>query len=134
MSRPPQEVTQLLRAWGQGDQRVSDALLPLSYDELHLLAHRYQERERAGQTLQTTALVNEAYLRLADYQSASWQDRAPFPAVSARVMRGILADYARSRRYLKRGGDVERVSLDGAEVRRRRGMWIRCAWMKRCMT
>src|SRR5262245_5447508 len=92
------EVTQLLRAWSQGDQSVLDELYKLVYDELHRLAHRYMRRENPGHTLQTTALVNEAYLRLADVRDMNWQDRVHFFAVSANVMRRILIDEARARR------------------------------------
>ncbi|MGB9071725.1 MAG: sigma-70 family RNA polymerase sigma factor [Terriglobales bacterium] len=107
-------VTQLLRAWGQGDERALEQLAPLVENELHRLAHKYMRRERPGQTLQTTALVNEVYLRLIDIQQVSWQDRAHFFAVSARMMRRILTDFARSRRYLKRGGGAVQVSWDEA--------------------
>ena len=107
----PQEVTRLLRAWRDGDQGAFDRLVPVVYDELHRLAHRYMVRERAGHTLQTTALVNEAYFRLIDAKNVEWRDRAHFFAISANLMRRILVDYARSHGYKKRGGDVKKVSL-----------------------
>jgi RNA polymerase sigma factor (TIGR02999 family) len=107
-------VTQLLRAWGQGDEGALEQLAPLVEKELHRLAHKYMRGERPGQTLQTTALVNEVYLRLIDIQHVSWQDRAHFFAVSARIMRRILTDFARSRQYLKRGGGIFQVSWDEA--------------------
>ena len=103
------EITALLKAWGQGDRAALDRLTPLIYDELRHLAHRYMRRERAGQTLQTTALVNEAYVRLVDVKGVDWQDRAHFLAVSARIMRRILVDAARTRASVKRGGRLERV-------------------------
>jgi RNA polymerase sigma-70 factor, ECF subfamily len=108
------EVTQLLRAWSQGDQSVKDELYQLVYDELHRLAHRYMRRENQGHTLQTTALVNEAYLRLADAQNLSFQDRTHFFAVSANVMRRILIDEARARRADRRGGDNIMLAIDEA--------------------
>ncbi len=108
------EVTQLLRAWSQGDQSVLNELYQLVYDELHRLAHRYMRRENAGHTLQTTALVNEAYLRLADAKTLEWQDRAHFFAVSANVMRRILIDEARARRAERRGGDNLMIAIDEA--------------------
>ncbi len=108
----PQEVSLLLRAWRGGDQLALEKLMPLVYDELRRLAHRYMVREKAGHTLQTTALVNEAYLRLVDLKQIEWQDRAHFFAISARFMRRILVDFARSRGYQKRGGDAKQVSLD----------------------
>jgi RNA polymerase sigma factor (TIGR02999 family) len=107
-------VTQLLRAWGEGDEGALEQLAPLVENELHRLAHRYMRREPPGQTLQTTALVNEVYLRLIDVQDVSWQSRAHFFAVSARMMRRILTDFARSRNYLKRGGGTLQVSWDEA--------------------
>src|SRR5262252_6759449 len=108
----PNEVTQLLLAWSQGDRSALDRLIPLVYEELRRLAHRYMGQERAGHTLQTTALVNEAYLRLIDSSRVQWQNRAHFFAVSAQLMRRILVDFARSRRNLKRGGEAQQVSLD----------------------
>src|SRR5438093_209818 len=111
---PPQEVTQLLLAWSQGEQTALEKLMPLVYKELHRLAHRYMRGERPDHTLQTTALVNEAYLRLIDSSKVRWQNRAHFLAISAQVMRRVLVDMARSRHYQKRGGEAEKVSLDEA--------------------
>src|SRR5713226_3504532 len=116
MAPPPKEVTQLLLAWSQGDESALERLMPLVYDELHRLAQGYMGRERAGHILQTTALVNEAYLRLIDSKSVRWQNRAHFFAVSAQVMRRILVDFARSRNFQKRSGKVQQVSLDEALV------------------
>lgn len=109
-----QEVTQLLKAWSLGDDRALEKLTPLVYSQLHKIAQRYMAGERSGHTLQTTALVNEAYLRLVDCGRVKWQDRAHFFAVSAQLMRRILVDFARSRGYLKRGGAVPHISLDEA--------------------
>ena len=106
------DVTALLRAWSEGDERAFDALVPLVYGELRRLARLYMMRERHGLTLQPTALVNEAYLRLVDIQRVTWQDRAHFLAVSARVMRRVLVDMARTRASLKRAGGIQRVSFD----------------------
>lgn len=108
-----EQVTQLLVAWSGGDESALDRLIPLVNDELRRLAHRYISGERAGHTLQTTALVNEAYLRLVDSSRVRWQNRAHFFAVSAQLMRRILVDYARARRSQKRGGGLQ-VSLDQA--------------------
>jgi RNA polymerase sigma factor (TIGR02999 family) len=108
------EVTQLLKAWGQGDDGALGRLIPLVQNELHRLARRYMSRERPDHTLQTTALVNEVYLRLVDMPQMSWQDRAHFFAISARMMRRILTDFARSRNYKKRGGTALHVSFDEA--------------------
>lgn len=110
------QVTQLLLAWGQGEQAAFDQLVPIVYSELHRLARRYMSREQPGHTLQTTALVNEAYLRLVDADRVAWQDRAHFFAVSAQVMRRILVDAARSRGGQKRGGQAQRVFFDEAFV------------------
>jgi RNA polymerase sigma factor (TIGR02999 family) len=110
----PMEITQLLLAWGEGEQAALDQLTPLVYDELHRLAHRYMGHERPGHTLQTSALVNEVYLRLVDSSHVRWQNRVHFFAVSAQLMRRILVDFARSRHNLKRGGDARQVSLDEA--------------------
>jgi RNA polymerase sigma-70 factor (ECF subfamily) len=103
-------VSALLRAWTDGDQGALARLTPIVYDELHRLAHHFLKGERAGHSLQTTALVNEAYVRLVDYKRMHWQNRAHFLAVSAQAMRRILVDRAR-RRNAKRGADVERVEL-----------------------
>jgi RNA polymerase sigma factor (TIGR02999 family) len=105
-------VTVLLQAWNNGDEAARDALLPLVYAELHRLARLYMSRERRGRTLQPTALVNEAYLRLVDVSRMRWQDRAHFFAVSARLMRRVLVDMARTRAALKRAGRAQRVSFD----------------------
>jgi RNA polymerase sigma-70 factor (ECF subfamily) len=104
------QVTGLLRAWSAGDRAALDRLTPLVYNELHRIARRYMRNERAGNTLQTTALVNEAYLRLIDVQNAVWQDRVHFFAVSAQMMRRILVDTARARASAKRGGQVNRIN------------------------
>jgi len=112
MAPSPQQVTQLLVAWGGGDGAALDELMPLVYEELRRLAHRCMSRERPGHTLHTSALVNEAYLRLVDQKNIHWQNRAHFFGIAARLMRQVLVDYARQRRYVKRGGDARRVSLD----------------------
>ncbi len=110
------EVSGLLRAWSEGDRAALDRLTPIVYDELRRLASRYMRGERTGHSLQTTALVNEAYMRLVDYKSMQWQNRAHFFAVSAQLMRRILVEHAR-RHNLKRGGGVQHVSFeDTAEV------------------
>jgi RNA polymerase sigma factor (TIGR02999 family) len=108
------QITELLLAWSNGDQVALEKLTPLVYNELHRLARHYMERERPGHTLQTSALVNEAYIRLIDWKSVQWQNRAHFFAVSAQLMRRILVDFARSRDYLKRGGGSPLVSLEEA--------------------
>jgi RNA polymerase sigma factor (TIGR02999 family) len=110
----PQGVTLLLKAWSNGEQEALEQLMPLVYSELHRLAHRYMGRERRGHTLQATALVHEAYERLINLKDVSWQNRAHFFAVSAQLMRRILVDYARSRRYNKRGGEWRQVPLNEA--------------------
>jgi len=107
----PPNVTELLQAWSGGDESALEKLIPLVYDELRRLAKRYIGRERPGHTLQTTALVNEAYLRLIDAQQVEWQNRAHFFAISAQLMRRILVDFARSKRFAKRGGEAVQVSL-----------------------
>jgi RNA polymerase sigma-70 factor, ECF subfamily len=112
----PREITRLLLAWGDGDESALAALTPLVYQELRRRAHRYMGGEREGHTLQTTALVNEAYLRLVDSRNVRWQNRAHFFAVSAELMRRILVDFARSRGYRKRGGGARHVELDEAAV------------------
>jgi RNA polymerase sigma factor (TIGR02999 family) len=106
------EITVLLRAWGDGDGSALDRLAPMVYNELRSIAHCHMLREKQGQTLQTTALVNEAYLRLVDVKNISWQDRAHFYAVSAQMMRRILVDGARTRLREKRGGGLQRLSFD----------------------
>src|SRR5580700_7568777 len=110
-----EEVSSLLRAWSGGDPRALARLTPIVYDELHRLARRYMKRERAGHSLQTTALVNEAYTRLVDYKRMHWQDRAHFFAVSAQLMRRILVEHAR-KKNLKRGVGLQRISLEEAAV------------------
>ncbi len=112
MASPAADVTRLLVAWGQGDRSALDVLIPLVHRELRRLAHRYMAGERTGHTLQTTALVNEAYLRLVDCRQVRWQDRAHFFAVSAGLMRRILVDFARSRNYQKRGGGARPITLN----------------------
>ena len=107
-----QRVTQLLAQWSHGDNAALAELTPLVYEELRRLAHRHMEGQRPGHTMQTTALVNEAYLRLADQTNPSWQNRAHFFAVAARAMRQILVSYARSQRAQKRGGGALKVELD----------------------
>jgi RNA polymerase sigma factor (TIGR02999 family) len=113
MSKHP---TELLLAWSRGDARAFDELVPLVHAELRRVARRYLARERRDHTLQATALVNEAYMRLVDLKRIRWQDRAHFFAMSARIMRRILVDFARARRNEKRGGGVTRVTLDEALV------------------
>lgn len=105
------QITQLLHSWSEGDESAVEKLIPLVYDELHRLARRYMSEERPGHTLQTTALVNEAYVRLVDSAHANWADRNHFFAVCARVMRRILVDWARSRQTLKRGSDIPALEL-----------------------
>ena len=112
----PEEVTQLLLAWSHGDRSALDRLIPLVSTELHRLAHHYMRDERAGHTLQTTALVNEAYVRLVDASRVEWRDRAHFFAVSANLMRRILVDFARKRRYRKRGGGAVMIALDEDDI------------------
>ena len=111
----PDDVSEILQAWSDGDPRALERLTPVVYDELRRLARRYMRRERPGHSLQSAALVNEAYLRLVDYKRMRWQNRAHFFAVSAQLMRRILVDHAR-RRNQKRGGGVPHVSLDDAAV------------------
>ena len=111
-----EEVTNLLVAWSGGDRTALDKLLPLVENELHELAHRYMNRERPDHTLQTTALVNEAYMRLVDQKHVRWQNRAHFFAIAASIMRRILIDHARKVSYEKRGGGRRKVSLDDVAV------------------
>jgi len=115
-SPAPKEVTQLLIAWGNGEEEALEKLVPLIYDELRRIARRYMKREPAGHTLQTTALVNEAYLRLIEQKGVKWQNRAHFLAISAQLMRRILVSMARARHADKRGGEAHQVSLDEALV------------------
>jgi RNA polymerase sigma-70 factor (ECF subfamily) len=116
MATAPEDVTALLVAWGQGDDRAFEQLVPLVHGELRRLAHRQMSGERPDHTLQTTALVNEAYLRLVDITRVQWQDRTHFLSMSARLMRRILVDHARSRQFLKRGGGAQKVELDEAAM------------------
>lgn len=110
----PDEVSRLLMDWSNGDKSAMDSLLPLVYEELRRQAHYYLGRERPGHTLQTTALVNEAYLRLVDQRKVRWQNRSHFFGIASQLMRRILVDYARSRRYTKRGGGARQISFDEA--------------------
>jgi RNA polymerase sigma factor (TIGR02999 family) len=110
------EVTQLLLAWSDGDKAALEELTPLVYAELRRLAERYMRRERPGHPLQTTALVNEAYVRLIDLRQVRWQNRAHFFGVAAQLMRHILVDFARARRRAERGGYKQQVSLEEAAV------------------
>lgn len=114
MQPPPEQITELLQLWSQGDQSAMEKLAPLVYHDLHRLAKRYMSDERPGHTLQTTALVNEAYLRLVDSSRTGWQGRTHFFGACAQVMRRILVDWARSRQTQKRGGDVSALELDEA--------------------
>ena len=115
MTTPPstrQEITQLLGDWSGGNEGALEKLIPLVQPELHRLAHYYMRRERAGHTLQTTALLNEAYLQLTDKTQPQWQNRTHFMAVAAQLMRRIMVDHARARHALKRGAGAIRVTLD----------------------
>ena len=112
----PHSVTQLLLAWREGDQAALEQLVPLVYQDLRRRARRCMAGQRPGHTLQATALINEAYLRLIDCQQVNWKDRAHFLAVSARMMRRVLVEFARSRQYQKRGGEAQKTSLDEALV------------------
>ena len=116
MTPTPQEITELLLAWNRGDSAALDRLVPLVYAELRRLAQGYLRRERSGHTLQTTALIHEAYLRLIDAQRVQWQNRAHFFGIAARLMRQILVALARERGYQKRGGGARQVSFDEALV------------------
>jgi len=109
-----QELTGLLQAWGNGDEKALERLTPPVYQELHRMAHQLMARERPGHMLQTTALINEAYLRLIDWRNVQWQNRAHFFATCAGMMRRILVDFARARDYAKRGADLRMISLDEA--------------------
>src|SRR5215813_1473604 len=112
MTIAPDNVTLLLRKWSQGDESALEELTPLVYDELHRLAHQHMRREQAGHILQTSALINEAYVRLVDQAQTPWQDRAHFFGIAARLMRQILVDEARKRNSAKRGGTFVQVPLD----------------------
>ncbi|MGH9873811.1 MAG: sigma-70 family RNA polymerase sigma factor [Pyrinomonadaceae bacterium] len=113
---PSHEVSQFLVEWGNGDQSALDKLIPLVYDDLRRMAHRYMAREGPDHTLQTTALVNDAYLRLIDQKRAHWQNRAQFFGIAAQLMRRILVDHARSHAYAKRGGGTIQVPLEESAV------------------
>lgn len=115
MTSRPAEITQLLIAWNQGDQAARDELMPLVYDELRRLARGYLRRERPNHTLQPTALVHDAFLRLVDQSQVNWQNRAHFLGAAARLMRQILINHAEARRAAKRGGSADRVSLDDVD-------------------
>jgi len=114
MKSSAHQVTRLLQAWSEGEPRALERLMPVVYDELHRMAQRYMADEKPGHTLQTTALVNEAYLRLVDSARTSWQNRAQFFAACAQAMRRILVDWARSRQAMKRGGEIRPLELDEA--------------------
>ena len=115
-SPPPQEITQLLVDWGNGNQAALDRLMPLVYTELRQLARRYMRQERPGHTIQTTALIHEVYLRLIDQNQVRWQHRAHFFGIAARLMRQILIEHARSHSRAKRGGGAGTISLDEAAI------------------
>ena len=115
-NRPPPKITDLLVDWSNGSQEALETLMPLVYEELRRMAHRYMRNERTGQTLQTTALVHEAYLRLADHRRVEWKERAHFFAIAAKVMRRILVENSRSRGRAKRGGNAQKVSLEDGIV------------------
>ncbi|HJS23790.1 MAG TPA: sigma-70 family RNA polymerase sigma factor [Pyrinomonadaceae bacterium] len=106
------QITELLAEWREGNQSALDELYPLVYDELHRMARRYMSRERKDHTLQTTALINEAYVRLVDQKNVNWANRSHFFAISAQIMRRILIDHARRHAYAKRGGGAQQVSLE----------------------
>jgi RNA polymerase sigma-70 factor (ECF subfamily) len=116
MTPSPESITQLLIEWRDGDEKALDRLMPLVYDELNRLAHRYLRRERPDHSFQTNDLVNEAYLRLVDHKGMRWQNRAHFYAVCAQAMRRILVDRARARSSIKRGGGLQLVDLDEANI------------------
>jgi RNA polymerase sigma factor (TIGR02999 family) len=116
MQQTQQNVTQLLIGWSKGDKEALDKLVPLVYDELRRQAARYLRRERVGHTLQTTALIHEAYLRLIDQKNVHWQNRAHFFGIAAQLMRRILVDHARTKKRAKRGGSDVRVSLSEATL------------------
>jgi RNA polymerase sigma factor (TIGR02999 family) len=116
MQEGPENITELLASYGRGDKESLDQLMPIVYDELRRQAARYLRREKAGHTLQTTALIHEAYVRLVDQRNVQWQNRAHFFGIAAQMMRRILVDHARSKKRAKRGGSEIRVSLGDAEV------------------
>ncbi len=110
------EITRLLAEWSNGSQEALDKLYPMVYEELRRIARRYMRRERPDHTLQTTALINEAYLRMIDQKNVHWENRAHFFSISARIMRRILIDHARKHQYAKRGGGAKKVSLDETAI------------------
>jgi RNA polymerase sigma factor (TIGR02999 family) len=116
MAQGPQNITELLVGYGRGDKEALDQLMPIVYDELRRQAARYLRREQPGHTLQTTALIHEAYVRLVDQRNVQWQNRAHFFGIAAQLMRRILVDHARTKKRVKRGGSDVRVSLDDATV------------------
>src|SRR5262245_6875489 len=116
MDPTPNSVTEMLVAWSDGDESARDELMSAVYQELHRLAHNYMKHESPGHTLQTSALVNEAFLRLVDQKNVKWQNRAHFFGIAAQMMRRILVDYARSRTYAKRGGGIPDLSLEEALI------------------
>jgi len=116
MTTAPHQVTQLLQQWSEGDQNALDKLMPMVHDELHRLAHQHMRRESAGHVLQTSALINEAYIRLVDQPQMRWQSRGHFFGIAARLMRHILVDDARKRNAAKRGGSLIQVPLDEAST------------------
>ena len=116
MTAPPHQVTQLLQEWSEGDENALAQLMPLVHEELHCLAHQHMRRESAGHVLQTSALINEAYIRLVDRPHIRWQGRAHFFGIAARLMRHILVDDARKRNAAKRGGSLIQVPLDEANT------------------
>jgi RNA polymerase sigma-70 factor, ECF subfamily len=116
MAAIPNEITELLLSWSKGDKEALEHLIPLVSSELRRLARRYMAKERSGHTLQTSALINEAYLRLVNQQNVEWKDRAHFFAVAAQIMRHILIDHARRYQYEKRGAGAQKITLDDAAV------------------
>ena len=116
MTSSPHHITQLLKDWANGDQAARDQLIPIVYEELRRMAHQHMRKERPGHTLQTSALVHEAYVRLVDQKQMQWQNRAHFFGIAAQMMRRILVDHARSRQYAKRGGGARQVSLDEVAI------------------
>ena len=116
VQEPPENITELLASYGRGNKESLDQLMPIVYDELRRQAARYLRREQAGHTLQTTALIHEAYVRLVDQRNMQWQNRAHFFGIAAQMMRRILVDHARSKKRVKRGGSEIRVSLDDVNV------------------
>lgn len=116
MAAGPNQITELLKDWNDGDQTAIDKLMPLVYEEFHRLARQYMRREKPGNTLQTSALVNEAYLRLVEQKKIDWNSRSHFFGIAARLMRQILVDQVRRRNFAKRGGGAIRVTLDEASL------------------